>query len=226
MAKSDILTIFKTTHYSITADGGRRNGSRHWDADFSLWLLAVAWCVLAHRRLAALWFAISSSLSSLSSFTHIHPVPPAHAHRRTRRWHKKKEPFWWINLYILGPIPVPASSLQRPWLLLSWAPLQPSGVISQLAVLNSLIICVLHKKRSTPQRHTRACSVCLGLSLMRIGCCWVYATGAFTLFQFAVSLSWHVPLVALHLWLRVDFVTEYWMVYFVIFSVNIHTVSD
>lgn len=80
-------------------------------------------------------------------------------------------PFWWINLYILEPLPVLVSILWRPLPLLSWVCLQPSGVISLLAVLNSLIICVLHKKRTIPQRHTTACSACWGLALMCLGCC-------------------------------------------------------
>lgn len=118
------------------------------------------------------------------SLISVSPPPPysftftlCHLHTRdtrTHRWHKKTA-FWWINLYILEPIPVPASILQRPCLLLSWVPLQPSGVISLLAVLNSLIICVLHKKRTIPQWHTTACSAWLGLALMCIGCCVVSA---------------------------------------------------
>lgn len=137
-----------------------------------------AWCFLAHRRLilsALLSLFLSHLFLSPSAFlVHIHSLPPAHTHIRTHRWHKKTA-FWWINLYILEPIPVSASILQRPCLLLSRVPLQPSGVISLLAVLNSLIICVLHKKRTIPQWHTTACSAWLGLALMCIGCCVVSA---------------------------------------------------
>lgn len=115
----------------------------------------------------------------------IFTLPPAHTHIRTHWWHKKTT-FWWINLYILEPIPVSASILLRPCLLLSWVPPQPSGVISLLAMLNSLIICVLHKKRTIPQWHSTACSAWSGLALMCIGCCVVsalYASSG-TLFPF------------------------------------------
>lgn len=114
---------------------------------------------------------------------HIHPL---HTRNIPTHWWHKKTAFWWINLYILEPIPVSASILQRPCLLLSWAPLQPNGVISLLAVLNSLIICVLHKKRTIPQWHTTACSAWLGLALMCKGCC-VCTIGLF-------RLSFSIPL--------------------------------
>lgn len=111
----------------------------------------------------AISFFLSHLLFSPSAFlTHIRSATCTPSHIRTHRWHKKTA-FWWINLYILEPIPVSASILQRPCLLLSWVPLQPSGVISLLAVLNSLIICVLHKKRTIPQWHTTACSLGRGL---------------------------------------------------------------
>lgn len=133
-----------------------------------------------------LFSLISLPLSPSAFLAHIHSLPPAHTRIRTQRWHKKTA-FWWINLYILEPIPVSAHILQRPCLLLSWVPLQPSGVISLLAVLNSLIICVLHKKRTIPQWHTTACSAWLGFALMCIGCCVVSAIGFFRL-SFSISL--------------------------------------
>lgn len=105
---------------------------------------------------------VATSLASVRS------LPPA------RSWHTHTDsientPFWWINLYILEPLPVLVSILWRPRLLLSWVCLQPSGVISLLAVLNSLIICALHKKRTLPQRHTTAFSARWGLTL-RLWC--------------------------------------------------------
>lgn len=147
----------------------------------------VAWCFLAHWRLmlSDLLCLFLSHLSLPPPSSLIFTLPPAHTHIRTHRWHKKTT-FWWINLYILEPIPVSASILLRPCLLLSWVPLQPSGVISLLAMLNSLIICVLHKKRTIPQWHSTACSAWLGLALMCIGCCVVsalYASSG-TLFPF------------------------------------------
>lgn len=111
-----------------------------------------------------------SSLSHLlfvaTSLASARSLPPA------RSWHTdgiENTPFWWINLYILEPFPVLVSILWRPLLLLSWVCLQPSGVISLLAVLNSLIICVLHKKRTLPQRHTTAFLAWWGLAL-RLWC--------------------------------------------------------
>lgn len=86
--------------------------------------------------------------------------------------------------------------LQRLWLLLSWVPLQPSGVISLLAVLNSLIICVLHKKRTIPQWHTTACSAWSGRALMCIGCC-VVSIGFFRL-RFSISMWMSVFLLWLY----------------------------
>lgn len=140
----------------------------------SWWLFSVAWSFLAHRY----WYyqtCLSLSSPSLPPYPltytlcHLHSLD-IHKHR----WHKKT-PIWWINLYILEPIPVSASILMRPCLLLSRVPLQPSGVISLLAVLNSLIICVLHKKRTIPQWHITACWAWFGLALMWIGCCVVSA---------------------------------------------------
>lgn len=119
-------------------------------------------------------FLTRLSLPASACLAHIHSLPPAHTHTRTH-WRHKKPAFWWINLYILEAMPISASILERLCLLLSWVPLQPSGVISLLAMLNSLIICVLHKKRTIPLWHTAACSAWLGLALMCIGCCVVSA---------------------------------------------------
>lgn len=160
-----LLKIFKIPIIQLK----KKRGNRSWHyGRVGWWLLPVAWCFLAHRRL------ILSDSNPPPTRSHPLSATCTHSHTHTHRWHKKTA-FWWINLYILEPIPVSASILQRPCLLLSWVPLQPSGVISLLAVLNSLIICVLHKKRTIPQWHTTACSAWLGLALMCIGCCVVSA---------------------------------------------------
>lgn len=156
-----------------------RNWSQHHGRIAISFLVVVFSCLkfFSSQRADTIRLAISLSLSSPSlppypltyTLCHLHSLD-IHKHR----WHKKT-PIWWINLYILEPIPVLASILMRPCLLLSRVPLQPSGVISLLAVLNSLIICVLHKKRTIPQWHITACWAWFGLALMWIGCCVVSA---------------------------------------------------
>lgn len=196
MVPDDLLMIFKNTHYSI-----REKKREIQKVELTLWqscsffvAVFVAGCLMLYssQKADTIRLAISFSLSFLSlsppppsllTFTLCHLHTLAYAHNDGI----KKTAFWWINLYILEPIPVSAHILQRPCLLLSWVPLQPSGVISLLAVLNSLIICVLHKKRTIPQWHTTACSAWLGFALMCIGCCVVSAIGFFRL-SFSISL--------------------------------------
>lgn len=119
-------------------------------------MVVVTSCMIFFSSLSAgsIRLDISLPLSSPSLPHHLtHSRPLSATCTRVTHAHTgdiKRAAFWRINLYILEPIPVSASILQRPCLLLSWVPLQPSGVISLLAVLNSLIICVLHKKRTIP----------------------------------------------------------------------------
>lgn len=154
---------------------------------FSGWLFDVFFTSQKAGSIAlAIWLSLSSSSPPPPQSLTFTPCHLRTLDVRTLRWNKMTT-FWWINLYILGPIPVSASILQRPRLLLSWGPPQPSGVISLLAVLNSLIICVLHKKRTIPQWHNSMLSlVGACFDVYRLLCC-VCTLGFFRL-SFSTSL--------------------------------------